>query len=140
MQQPVTEPMVLPESIREATGRFLNWVYNDVFHADGGVKRAAVGGFVALPGFGTYAQIVYEWVEAEGTSELSIGVAGDRRSQARRRARTSEDKPPFSLLIRVWVDLCHSMGALGDGEWIDMDDRIAAAREAERAVWGECWE
>lgn len=140
MQQPVSDPMVLPESIREATGRFLNWIYNDVFHADGGVKRVAVGGLVALPGFGTYVQVVYEWTPTGEGSELSLGIAGDRRTQVRHYARTREDKPPFSLLMKAWFDLCREMGALGEGEWIDMDDRIAAAREDERATWGTYWE
>lgn len=134
-----TEPMLLPPSIREASGHFLNWVYNDVFHAQDGVRRVAAGDFVALPGFGTYVRVFYEWTEVDGGSRLTIGVNGDKRRMASRSAATTHDRPPFSLLMRVWVDLCHKMGVLGEGEWIDMDEPINRARAAERPVYHDCW-
>lgn len=133
-----TEPMLLPTSIREATGRFLNWVYNDVFYSDDGVLHLAVGDFTALPGFGAYLRVFYEWIHVDGGSQLTLGVVGADHQKVTRWADTQE-LPPFSLLMRCWVDLCHNMGVLSEGDWVDMDDAIDRAREAERPIYGDCW-
>ena len=140
MRQPATtEPMLLPASIREASGHFLNWIYNDVFHAEDGARRVALGDFASLPGFGPSTRVFYEWVETDGGSRLTLGINADRQRMASRWAGTTHDRPPFSLLIRVWVDLCHKMGAVSEGESIDMDGPINAARAAERPVYHDCW-
>jgi len=131
--------MLLPPSIREASGHFLNWVYNDVFHAEDGVQRVALGDFVALPGFGTFVRVFYEWTENDGGSRLTLGVNGDKQRMASRQANTTLDRPPFSLLMRVWLDLCHKMGAITEGELIDMDEPIDRARAAERPIYNDCW-
>lgn len=131
--------MLLPASIREASGHFLNWVYNDVFHADDGVQRVALKDFVDLPGFGGSTRIFYEWTEADGGSRLTLGVNGRKQRMASRSADTTMDRPPFSLLMRVWVDVCHKMDVLNEGDWIDMDGPINRARIAERPVYHDCW-
>jgi hypothetical protein len=131
--------MLLPPSIREASGHFLNWIYNDVFHADDGVQRVALGDFVALPGFGTYVRVFYEWTETDGGSRLTLGVNGDKQRMASRWANTTLDRPPFSLLMRVWFEVCHKMGVLSEGELFDMDGPIARARVAEWPVYHDCW-
>lgn len=141
MQQPTTsEPMLLPGSVREASGHFLNWIYNDVFHAPEGVRRVAAKDFIALPGFGTHVRVFYEWTGIGDTSRLTLGIHGNRQRMASRSALTERDRPPFSLLVYVWLDLCHRMGLLTEGELIDMDGPLERARDAERAVYGDCWE
>lgn len=139
-QSATAEPLMLPASVREASGHFLNWVYNDILHADGGVRRVARKDFIALPGFGTQVRIFYEWTQVEDWSRLTLGVHANRQRMASRAALTDRDRPPFSLLIYVWLDLCHRMGVLSEGDFIDMDASIARVREAERAVYGDCWE
>lgn len=141
MQQPTAtaEPMLLPPPIREASGHFLNWIYNDVFHADDGPKRVAAKDFIALPGFGTGVRIFYEWVPTDGGSRLTLGIAGNQQRMTSRWANTDFDRPPFSLLVWVWVNLCHKMGVIGEGEMIDMDEPINRARAAERPFYNDCW-
>lgn len=138
-QSAATEPMLLPASVREASGHFLNWVYNDVFHAEDGVKRVALRDFVALPGFGAYVRVFYEWVETEGGSRLTLGIAGSQQRMTSRQANTVHDRPPFSLLMWAWLDLCHKMGVISEGELIDMDPHLDRARAAERPVYDDCW-
>lgn len=131
--------MLLPSSIREASGHFLNWIYNDVFHAEEGLQRVALGTFAVLPGFGTSVRIFYEWTETDGGSRLTIGINANKQRIASKWANTTRDRPPFSLLMRVWIDVCHKMGALTEGDWIDMDGPINRARAAERPVYNDCW-
>lgn len=140
MQQPATtEPMLLPVSIREASGRFLNWIYNDVFHHQDGVQRVAIKDFIGLPGFGPHARIFYEWTDIDGGKRLTLGVNANRQRMSSRSAATDHDRPPFSLLMRTWVDVCHKMGVITEGESIDMDGPINAARAAERPIYNDCW-
>lgn len=131
--------MLLPPAIREASGHFLNWIYNDVFHAADGPKRVALGDFANLPGIGTDIRVFYEWVESDGASRLTLGLQGERQRMASRAASTTYDRPPFSLLMRVWIDVCHKAGAIDEGALIDMDGPIDHARIAERSVYGDCW-
>lgn len=140
MQQPATaKPMLLPASIREASGHFLNWVYNDIFHADDGPKHVAAKDFITLPGFGPSVRLFYEWVPIDSGSRLTLGAAGRGQRMTSKWADTTWDRPPFSLLMRVWLDLCHKMDVITEGELIDMDEPINAARVAERPVYNDCW-
>ena len=133
------EPLLLPPRVREASGHFLNWIHNDVFHAPDGPRRVALGDFVALPGFGTFVRIFYEWTEVDNGSRLTLGINADKQRMASRSALTHLDRPPFSLLMHVWLTLCHKMGLLSEGELIDMEGPIDAARAAERPVYHDCW-
>lgn len=134
-QSAAVEPLVLPASVREASGHFLNWIYNDVFHSPTGVLRLAVKDFVALPGFGTGVRIFYEWSTAVDGFELTLGVLGDQPREAWQSAATDRDRPPFSLLMSVWLLLCHRVGALSEGELIDMEAPLERVRAAERVVY-----
>lgn len=138
-QTAATEPMLLPASIREASGHFLNWVYNDIFHADDGPARVAAKDFVALPGFGTFVRVFYEWAENDGGSRLTLGIVGSGQRITSKWANTTHDRPPFSLLMSTWLTLGHKMGVVSEGELIDMDGPINAARAAERPVYNDCW-
>lgn len=106
-----------PENLRERTVDFLTWYREHVVHG--------------LTGPVTYAEhdgIGYQWDIDGRVGILVLFTAGHQRSGSVwldkvDPAHLDRLAPPFSLLVRVWADLCC------EAEWITTAERRALAPE-----------
>lgn len=133
------QPIVLPEGFAPAGIAFWNWIYNDVFaHPTGPIKRSAHWDGTGVDQVASRGGIEYRWQANESISTLMLWT-GDRSAEAVRSAVTDVERPPFSLLCRVWFDLARLMGLLTDGEWEGLCERVEQMKPHEYGEYGQSW-